>query len=263
MLLLASTALLLAARRWRLAMLPAALAALNLSIVLPVYWGGGDHTASGHTYRLVSANIEASNTHAGEGARPRPAGGPGRPHPPGVHAALDGAAPRPGGRATPCTCCCRTTTTSASASTAACRWSTGSRWRRSIPTCGACARASTRTAGPSPSSPSTPPRRSAARPAGCATANCVSLPNWPPAPRRPLILAGDLNTSPYSPHFADLLQAQPPARQPPRLRHRAHLAGPPLAPAHPHRPLPRHPRRAHRRPPRRPSHRQRSPADRG
>ncbi len=64
MLLLVSTALLLAARRWRLAMLPATLAALNLSIVLPVYWGGGDHTASGHTYRLVSANIEASNTHA-------------------------------------------------------------------------------------------------------------------------------------------------------------------------------------------------------
>jgi len=61
-LLAASAVLLLAARRWRLALLPAAFAALNLALVVPVYWGGGDHAAHGRTYRLVSANIEASNT---------------------------------------------------------------------------------------------------------------------------------------------------------------------------------------------------------
>jgi endonuclease/exonuclease/phosphatase (EEP) superfamily protein YafD len=64
LLLLASTVLLLAARRWRLALLPAALAALNLAAVLPVYRGGGDYTTPGRPLRLVSANIEASNTHS-------------------------------------------------------------------------------------------------------------------------------------------------------------------------------------------------------
>ncbi len=63
-LLIVSTALLLAARRWKLALLPAAFAALNLASVLPVYWGGGDHNVHGQTYRLVSANVEASNTRA-------------------------------------------------------------------------------------------------------------------------------------------------------------------------------------------------------
>ena len=58
----ASTVLMLAARRWRLAVLPAALAALNLAAVAPAYWGGEDHTAHGRTYRLVAANIHSLNT---------------------------------------------------------------------------------------------------------------------------------------------------------------------------------------------------------
>lgn len=61
-LLAASTVLLLAARKWRLALLPAALAALNLALVAPAYWGGGDHSAHGRTYRLVAANIHSLNT---------------------------------------------------------------------------------------------------------------------------------------------------------------------------------------------------------
>ena len=62
----ASMVFLVMARRYRLATLPAALAALNLALVVPVYWGGAHGPAGTPTYRLLAANIHGENRETGK-----------------------------------------------------------------------------------------------------------------------------------------------------------------------------------------------------
>jgi len=53
--------ILLLARRWKLALVPAAIVVINASYIVPVFMPATDHATSGPVYRVVSANVLASN----------------------------------------------------------------------------------------------------------------------------------------------------------------------------------------------------------
>lgn len=57
--------ILLLARRWKLAIIPAAIGAVNACYVLPAFIPATERATSGPEYRVVSANIRASNRDSG------------------------------------------------------------------------------------------------------------------------------------------------------------------------------------------------------